>query len=112
MEVRPAEAIAVTTPKRLAALPDIPTVAESGVPGYDVASWNGLLAPAGTPQAIVDKLSAAMQKATTQNPALIEKWRSYGGELKSSTPTEFAAFIKAEAARWSKVVKDARIEMD
>jgi tripartite-type tricarboxylate transporter receptor subunit TctC len=70
------------------------------------------LAPAGTPQPILDKLGAAMQKATTQNPALIEKWRSYGGELKAMTPAEFSAFLKSDNAKWGAAIRQAGIKLD
>ena len=104
--------LALTGTSRHPNFPDVPTFAEAGLGDYSPTAWIGLLAPAGTPQAILDKLSAAMQKATTQNPALIEKWRSYGGELKSSTPAEFAAFIKADSAKWGQAIRQAGIKLD
>lgn len=103
--------LALTGKTRHAAFPEVPTFAEAGMPDYGPIAWQGLLAPAGTPKAIVDKLSAAMQKAA-QNPQLAEKWRSYGGELKANTPAEFAAFIKADAARWGQVVRQAGVKLD
>lgn len=103
--------LALTGKTRQPAFPDVPTFAESGLPDYTPTAWQGILAPAGTPKAIVDKLSAAMQKAT-QNQALAEKWRSYGGELKATTPAEFAAFIKTDAAKWGQVVRQAGVKLD
>jgi tripartite-type tricarboxylate transporter receptor subunit TctC len=104
--------LALTGSSRHPAFPDVPTFAEAGVADYSPTAWIGLLAPAGTPQPIVDKLGAAMQKAAAQNPALIEKWRSYGGELKAMTPTEFAAFIKSDNAKWGAAIRKAGIKLD
>lgn len=104
--------LALTGSSRHPAFPDVPTFAEAGLSDYSPTAWIGLLAPAGTPQPIVDKLGAAMQKAATQNPALIEKWRSYGGELKAMTPAEFSAFIKADSAKWGAAIRKAGIKLD
>ncbi|MDO8370778.1 MAG: tripartite tricarboxylate transporter substrate binding protein [Burkholderiaceae bacterium] len=103
--------LAITGKARHAAFPDVPTFAEAGLPDYAPLAWQGLLAPAGTPKPILDKLSAAMQKAT-QNPQLAEKWRMYGGELKATSPAEFAAFIKADSAMWGQVVRQAGVKLD
>ncbi len=103
--------LALTGKARHPAFPDVPTFAESGLPDYTPTAWQGILAPAGTPKAIVDKLSAAMQKAT-QDQALAEKWRTYGGELKATTPAEFAAFMKTDAAKWGQVVRQAGVKLD
>ncbi len=104
--------LALTGKTRHPNFPDVPTFAEAGLPDYTPTAWIGLLAPAGTSPAIVEKLSAAMQKATTQNPALIEKWRSYGGELKAMTPSEFSAFLKTDSAKWGQVVRQANVKLD
>jgi len=104
--------LALTGKTRHPNFPDVPTFAEAGLPDYTPTAWIGLLAPAGTPPAIVEKLSVAMQKATTQNPALIEKWRSYGGELKAMTPSEFSAFLKSDSAKWGQVVRQANVKLD
>ena len=104
--------LALTGKTRHPNFPDVPTFAEAGLTDYTPTAWVGLLAPAGTPPAIVEKLAAAMQKATTQNPALIEKWRSYGGELKAMTPSEFSAFLKADFAKWGQVVRQANVKLD
>lgn len=103
--------MALTGKTRHPAFPDVPTFAEVGLPDYAPVAWQGILAPAGTPKAIVEKLSAAMQKAV-QNPQLAEKWRQYGGELKATTPAEFAAFIKADSAQWGQVVRQAGVKLD
>ncbi len=103
--------LALTGKSRHPNFPDVPTFAEAGLSDYAPIAWQGILAPAGTPAAIIDKLSGAMQKAT-QNAALAEKWRSYGGELRATTPAEFAAFIREDAARWGAVVKRAGVKLD
>jgi tripartite-type tricarboxylate transporter receptor subunit TctC len=103
--------LAITGKARHPAFPDVPTFAEAGLADYAPIAWQGLLAPAGTPQPIVDKLSAAMQKAA-QNPELAEKWRQYGGELRGNTPAEFTAFISADRAMWGRVVKQANVKLD
>ena len=97
--------------QRHPAFPDVPTFAEQGLPDYAPLAWQGILAPAGTPKAIVDKLSQAMHKAV-QNPVLADKWRSYGGELKATTPEEFAAFIRSEYELWGKAVRDAGVKLE
>ena len=104
--------LALTGSSRHPAFPDVPTFAEAGLADYSPTAWIGLLAPAGTPQPIIDKLGAAMQKAASQNPTLIEKWRSYGGELKAMTPAEFAAFIKSDNAKWGAAIRKAGIKLD
>lgn len=103
--------LALTGKTRHPAFPNVPTFAEAGLPDYTPVAWQGILAPAGTPKAIVDKLSAAMFKAT-QNPQLAEKWRSYGGELRATSSAEFAAFIKEDAAKWGQVVRRAGVKLD
>jgi tripartite-type tricarboxylate transporter receptor subunit TctC len=104
--------LALTGASRHPSFPDVPTFAEAGLPDYSPTAWIGLLAPAGTPRPIVEKLGAAMQKAAAQNPALIEKWRSYGGELKAMTPDEFAAFIRTDSAKWGDAIRKAGIKLD
>ena len=84
--------LAITGKERHPSFPDVPTFAESGLPGYAPIAWQGILAPAGTPKDILEKLSAAMQKAC-QSPELAKKWRDYGGELRCNTPAEFTTFI-------------------
>jgi tripartite-type tricarboxylate transporter receptor subunit TctC len=104
-------AIAVSGPKRVDSVPNIPTVSESGVPGYAALQWYGLLAPAGTPQPIVDKLQADISQAL-QAPELIARLAQDGAEPVGSTPAEFAALIKAELQKWANVARIANIQAD
>jgi len=104
-------ALAITSAKRSPLAPDIPTMAEQGYPEVEVLNWQGIVGPKGLPPELVKQLNAVGNKAL-QDADLKEKLLSQGNEVGGGTPEQFAAFIKAEAARWSKVVKDARIEMD
>jgi len=103
--------LAITGKARHPALPDVPTFTEAGLTDYEPLAWQGLFAPAGTPKAVVDKLGAAMAQVG-KSPDLVEKWRSYGGELLGTSPAEFAAFLKTDQARWSAVVKRAGVKLD
>ena len=103
-------AIAVTSSKRSGAAPDIPTVAESGIPGYEASSWFGLLAPAGTPTAIVNRLNADASKILAL-PRIQEQLSRGGADPAGSTPAELDAHLKAEVARWTSVVRDAGIRI-
>jgi tripartite-type tricarboxylate transporter receptor subunit TctC len=102
-------ALAVSGSKRTASLPDVPTVAEAGVPGYEAIQWYGLLAPAGTPQEIIDRLHAEVV-AALKLPDVREKLATDGADPIGSTPAEFTNVIKNELEKWSRVVKDAGIE--
>jgi tripartite-type tricarboxylate transporter receptor subunit TctC len=102
-------ALAVAGPKRLAALPEVPTFDESGVKGFEVSSWFGLLAPAGTPAAAVKQLNQAVVKALA-SPEQQQRFSKLGAQLASSQPEEFAAFIAAERKKWGAVVTSAGIE--
>jgi tripartite-type tricarboxylate transporter receptor subunit TctC len=104
-------AIAVTSAKRSPQLPNTPTIAEAGLPGYEATSWFGLFAPAGTPQPVVDKLNAAIVKAIA-DPKVSEQFEHQGAEPYPETPAEFAAFIEAELVKWGKVVKDSGARVD
>ena len=104
-------AIAVTTKKRSAALPDVPTVAESGVPGFDVSTWYGIWAPAATPPAIVHKLSSELA-AVVRLPEVRARLADLGAEAVGNTPEEFAAFNRSELAKWAKIVKDSGAKVD
>ncbi len=104
--------LALTGKTRHPKFPDVPTFAALGLVNYSPTAWIGLFAPAGTPKPIVDKLADAMQKAATQNPALIEKWQSYGGELKAMTPEAFAAFLKEDNALWGQAIAKTGIKLD
>jgi tripartite-type tricarboxylate transporter receptor subunit TctC len=89
-------------------MPELPTVAEQGVPGYDVRSWAGLMAPAGTPRPIVDRLQAETLKAL-QAPGVRARLEEMGGEARGSTPEEMTTMVAAELKRWTAVVNDAHI---
>ena len=104
--------IAVTTAKRIASLPDVPTVAESGVPGYEVTTWYGLFAPAGTPAAVVRKIFAETARIV-RLPDVKERLDSMGTEETTNTsPEEFAALVKSDIAKYAKVVKAAGLRID
>ena len=103
--------LAIGSPRRSPTLPDVPTVAESGLPGFDIGAWNGVLAPAGTPPALIAKLNAAIVKMTT-DPVTKEHASSQGAELLSDTPQEFTAYIKAQIARFAQVVKATGMRAD
>ncbi len=105
------KALAVTTLRRAAAVPDLPTIAEAGVPGYEVDPWYGVIAPAGTPRAIIDRLNAAFARALAA-PDVKEKFLLQGIEPRSSTPAEFSGIIGKEIVKWSKVVRDAGIKAE
>ena len=104
-------AIAVTTIKRAAAAPDVPTIAESGVKGFNVSNWQGVLAPAKTPAALVKKLNADIL-ASLKLPGMTEALAVQGLEPAGGTPEEFGALIKSEIAKYTQVVKAARISID
>jgi tripartite-type tricarboxylate transporter receptor subunit TctC len=104
-------ALAVTSAQRVAAAPDIPTVAESGVRSYDIGIWNGLVAPTGTPKAVLDRLHAEL-KNVLATPEAKQSFSNIGADVWSSTPQEFAALINAELAKYAKVVKDAGVKVD
>jgi tripartite-type tricarboxylate transporter receptor subunit TctC len=102
-------ALAVTGKVRSDSLPNVPTMIEAGVPGYTALTWNGLLAPAGTPPEIVAKLNDAIVKAM-RSPAMKEALAKIGQDAAWSTPEEFAAFLREETAKWSKVIKATGIK--
>ncbi len=104
-------ALAVTSPNRIAAAPDIPTLNELGYPGIEASSWYGLYAPAGTPAAIVKRLNEEMVKIA-KNPDFKEQLNKQGQEAISSTPKELAAFTKSEFDKWERVIKTANIKAD
>ena len=104
-------ALAITTNSRSSAMPNLPTLAESGLPGYNIGTWWGLMAPAKTPRPIIDRLAAAMRKAT--NVASVkERFVAIGIEAKSNSPDEFAAMVKSEVARYSELAKAAGVRPD
>ena len=103
--------IAVTTAKRSPELPNVPAIAEAGVPGYEATSWFGMFAPAGTPAPVLAKLNAAIVKLLAQ-PDVKKKINEQGAEVYSETPEQFAAFIQAESVKWGKVVKESGASLD
>jgi len=104
-----ARALAVGAAKRQAALPDIPTAAEAGLPGYDVANWVGLVAPAGTPAAIIDKLNKEVG-AAMKSPEVQQQLDNEGAETTYMTPAEFGDFMEKELVKWGRVVKESGIK--
>ena len=102
------KALAVTSAKRASTLPDLPTAAESGLPGYEAIGWFGLLAPVATPNAVVAKLSVDAN-AVLREPEVRQKMLLLGAEPSGDTPEQFAAFIKADMAKWSKLMKERGI---
>jgi tripartite-type tricarboxylate transporter receptor subunit TctC len=103
--------VAVGGAKRLASIPDVPTVAEQGYPGFETSQWYGLNAPAKTPKAVIQRLSAEAAKAA-KSPVMLERLAVDDAEAVGSTPEAYAAFIKKEQQRWSKVVRTAGIKAD
>ena len=104
-------ALAVASPKRVAAFPDLPTAAEAGVPGYEVSTFYALWAPKNTPPAIVDRMIKELQTAL-QAPGIRDAWVRQGSDIPTLTGAEFGAFVSSEIARWAKVVKDAGVKLD
>jgi tripartite-type tricarboxylate transporter receptor subunit TctC len=102
-------AIAVTTTKRSPSAPEIPTVAESGVPGYEASNWYGMLAPAATPAALVNKLDTEIGRAL-RDAEVADQLRRNGLDPLPSTPEEFARYLKSEIAKWTKVIKAAGVQ--
>jgi len=103
--------LAITSAQRLAALPEFPTFAESGVAGYEATSWQGLVAPAGTPRAIVMKLNAEIRRAL-RLPDIGTRLAAEGSEAGNTTPDEFGAYIRREITKWAKVVKTSGIKTE
>jgi tripartite-type tricarboxylate transporter receptor subunit TctC len=104
-------ALAVTGAKRASSLPDLPTMAEAGIPGYEVYEWNAVFAPAGTPAPVVEKLAAAIAKAM-QSPEVKERVATLGGEIAGLGPQEATKFIREQTELWGKVVKAGNIRVD
>lgn len=104
-------ALAVTSAQRSPAAPDVPTMAEAGVKDCVISEWNGILAPAGTPKALVDKVSEALAKIM-RDPAIKAKFADLGADTFGSTPAELATFMEAERRKWAEVVKAAHIKIE
>ncbi|MCC6534598.1 MAG: tripartite tricarboxylate transporter substrate binding protein [Burkholderiales bacterium] len=103
--------LAVTGAKRLSILPDTPTMAESGLPGFESLNWNGIVGPAKLPRDIVERLNQAMVRALNQ-PDVKEKVAAQGNDIIGDSPESFAKFIRAESAKWGRVVKQAGIKLE
>jgi tripartite-type tricarboxylate transporter receptor subunit TctC len=104
-------ALAVTGARRSAALPDVPTITEAGVPGADFISWNGVHVPARTPRATITKLNAEFDRLL-KLPEVRERMQTLGLDPVGGTPEAFAAFVKADIARWAKVIKESGIRVE
>jgi tripartite-type tricarboxylate transporter receptor subunit TctC len=104
-------ALAVTTAKRSAAAPTVPTMAEAGLSGYETSTWGGILAPAGTPKAVVARLNTEINKALNA-PDVLQRLQEAGIEVGGGTPQQFTGFIQAEMVKWAKVAKDAGIQAE
>ncbi|MFJ1254720.1 Bug family tripartite tricarboxylate transporter substrate binding protein [Cupriavidus sp. CuC1] len=103
-------AIAQTRPKRAKSFPNVPTIAESGFPGFDASTWYGLVGPAGMPAALVQKMNADMNKVLAM-PEVADKLASFGAEDGGGSAARFGTFIGAELTKWAKVVKDAQVKV-
>jgi len=103
--------LAIATPQRAKALPDVPTFAESGIQGVNAYAFQGLIGPAGMPQDAVDKLNAAL-KAAMNDPKLQKTFADFGLEPLPASPTEFKKVAREESARWGKVIKSAGVKLD
>ena len=104
-------ALGVTGKKRSPVLPDVPTVSEAGVPGYEHTGWSGIMVPAGTPKAIVDLLNAEINKLLAKKETKAT-WEKQGADTMSMTPAEFDAYLRADLEKWAKVIKQANIKIN
>ncbi|MGZ9013557.1 MAG: Bug family tripartite tricarboxylate transporter substrate binding protein [Burkholderiales bacterium] len=104
-------ALGVTSSKRIPTLPEVPTIAESGLPGYEVTNWYGVMAPAGVPKDVLTKIHADVARALKQ-PDVQQRFAAEGGDATPNTPEQFAAFIKNEIEKWSKAVRESGAKVD
>jgi tripartite-type tricarboxylate transporter receptor subunit TctC len=104
-------ALAVTTAKRFPLLPDLPTIAESGYPGFEALAWNGVMVRAGTPRPIIDRLNNEMN-AILKEPDVVQKMHGFGFDLIGGTPEDFGALIAGEAKRWEPVIRKVGLKVD
>ena len=104
-------AIAVTSAQRAPALPDVPTIAESGLPGFEATSWFGIVAPTGTPPAIIARINADVNQ-WLQSPEAKDKLLAQGAVAAGGSPEQFAAYIHAETEKWARVVKASGAKVD
>lgn len=103
--------LAVTSASRSSLAPELPTMAESGLPGFELSTWFAFFAPAGTPRTIVDKIAGDMRRVLTQ-PDMQQRLAAIGVDVKASSPDELAAFQRAELAKWGKIIKDSGAKVD
>ena len=104
-------ALGVTSAKRIPSLPDVPTIAESGLPGYEVTNWYGVMAPAGVPKDVLTKIHADVERALKQKDVQ-QRFEAEGGDPTPTTPEQFAAFIKNEVVKWGKAVKESGAKVE
>jgi tripartite-type tricarboxylate transporter receptor subunit TctC len=104
-------ALGVTSAKRMATLPNVPTISESGLPGYEVTNWYGVMMPAGVPKEVLTKIHAELVKILKM-PDVQQRFQAEGGDTTSNTPEQFAAFIKTEITKWSKAVRESGAKVD
>ena len=105
------KALGVTSPTRSSGLPEVPTIAEAGLPGFEVLGWNGLLAPAGTPKPVIDKLNTDIVRVL-RTPEIVKRLQDQGVDVVGDTPDEFAAIIPADIAKWREIIVAAGIKLD
>ncbi len=103
--------LAVSSARRMSAIPDVPTVAESGLPGFETGSWQGVVSPQGTPREIVARLNVEIGRILA-SPEMRERLGNQGAEVRTNSPDELAAFIRTEKAKWAKVVKEADVKIE
>ncbi len=103
--------LAVTTKERVAVVPDLPTISESGLPGFDVFSWFGFFVPARTPEGVIARINADTNAALVY-PSVKSRFEDLGATPKGSTPVELAAFLKSEIDKWGPVIRDAKIRVE
>jgi tripartite-type tricarboxylate transporter receptor subunit TctC len=104
-------ALAISAPKRSELLPNVPTVSETVIPGFEAVEWHGMFVPKGTPAPVVDKLHQALAEVL-QEPEVKQRFAALGATPIGSTPAEFAAYLKKEDAKWGEVVRKGRITLD
>jgi tripartite-type tricarboxylate transporter receptor subunit TctC len=95
----------------MSAIPEVPTIAESGLPGFETGSWQGVVAPAGTPRDVVSRLNGEIARIVG-TPEMRDNLARQGAEVRTNSPDEFASFIRSEMARWAKIVKDANVKVE
>jgi tripartite-type tricarboxylate transporter receptor subunit TctC len=105
------KAIGVTSAKRMETLPNVPTIAESGLPGYEVTNWYGVMAPAGIPKDVLAKLNGELVRIL-KLPDVQQRFQGEGGDIGANSPDEFAKFIRTEIVKWDKAVKASGAKVD